>query len=92
MKRIFEEHKDPKKPSAIMEHVLATQHTIVYDGFKILDRASTNEKLEYEEMFYIRKLKSPINKQEDSQLFTFVISHQQLDKDITRDEQKIFSK
>ena len=43
-------------------------------------------------MVYIRKIKPSLNMQEDSQLFTFVISYQQLDKDITRDEQKIFSK
>ena len=58
------------------------------DGFKILDRASTNEKLEYEEMFYIRKSKSTINKQEDSQIFTLVIRTQQLDKDITRNAER----
>ena len=89
-KIIFEEHKDPKKPSAIMEHVLTTKHSIDYDGFKIVDRASTNEKLEYKEMLYIRKIKPSDKKQKDSQLFTLVIRNQKLDKDITRDVKVFF--
>ena len=44
--RIFDEHKDPKKTSLIMNHQLDTCKSIHYDGLSFLDKASFNEKLE----------------------------------------------
>ena len=43
-------------------------------------------------MLYIRRLKTPLNKQVESELFTLIIQNLQLENSITRDKQNYFNK
>jgi len=63
-----------------------------FENIKILDTASTALKLQYKEMLYIRKLNPSINRQMDSELFSFVIRNAIKDSDKTKDIQKYLKK
>ena len=49
-------------------------------------------KLQYKEMLYIRKLNPTLNRQMNSELFTFVIRNSKKDSDFTSDNQKYLNK
>jgi hypothetical protein len=57
-----------------------------------VDRADNTKKLELIEMLYIRKFKSTLNKQLESELFTLNIRQFKLETSITRDSQKYLTK
>ena len=59
-----------------------------FENIVILDRASNALKLQYKEMLYIRKLNPSLNRQMNSELFSFVIRNAIKDSDITKDIQK----
>ena len=76
------------KDSHIYQHMQSEKHRIDFANIKILDRASSDLKLQYKEMLYIRKLNPSLNRQMNSELFSFVIRNAKKDSDITRDIQK----
>ena len=53
----MEEHGGTDKDSHVYQHHVKEGHEIDFDGVKILDRASNDDKLCWKEMLYIRKLK-----------------------------------
>ena len=63
-----------------------------FENIEILDRASNDRKLQYKEMLYIRKLNPTLNRQMNSDLFTFVIRNSKNDSDFTSDIQKYLNK
>ena len=63
-----------------------------FENIVILDRASNALKLQYKEMLYIRKLNPTLNRQMNSDLFTFVIRNSKNDSDFTSDIQKYLNK
>ena len=69
-------------------HIKEGGHEIDFDGVKILDRASNDDKLCWKEMLYIRKLKPSLNVQKESQLFTLIIRNTKQEDSITKDFQK----
>ena len=88
--RIKEHLKD--KDSHVYQHIITQKHKMDFENIKILDRASTALKLQYKEMLYIRKLNPSINRQMDSELFSFVIRNAIKDSDKTKDIQKYLKK
>ena len=82
--RIKEHFSD--KESHVYQHINIEKHKMDFENIKILDRASTALKLQYKEMLYIRKLNPSINRQMDSELFSFVI------KNAIKDIQKYLKK
>ena len=86
--RIHEHLTD--KDSHIYQHIHASQpkHRMDFENIVILDRASNALKLQYKEMLYIRKLNPSLNRQMNSELFSFVIRNAIKDSDITKDIQK----
>ena len=86
--RIHEHLTD--KDSHIYQHIHASQpkHRMDFENIVILDRASNDLKLQYKEMLYIRKLNPSLNRQMNSELFSFVIRNAIKDSDITKDIQK----
>jgi hypothetical protein len=63
--RIEEHRKSPS--SCLFQHQLETNHTIDFDGTRVLDRADTDRKLQVKEVLYIDKLKPSLNTQLNSQ-------------------------
>ena len=63
-----------------------------FENIEILDRANNDRKLQYKEMLYIRKLNPTLNRQMNSDLFTFVIRNSKNDSDFTSDIQKYLNK
>ena len=63
-----------------------------FENIEILDHASNDRKLQYKEMLYIRKLNPTLNRQMNSELFTFVIRNSKKDSDFTTDIQKYLNK
>ena len=63
-----------------------------FENIEILDRARNDRKLQYKEMLYIRKLNPTLNRQMNSDLFTFVIRNSKNDSDFTSDIQKYLNK
>ena len=63
-----------------------------FENIEILDRASNDRKLQYKEILYIRKLNPTLNRQMNSDLFTFVIRNSKNDSDFTSDIQKYLNK
>ena len=65
----IQEHKcesSYKTDSAIHEHQLATSHKIGFDNIKIIDRADSDFKLQFNEILKIDKRKQSLNKQFNS--------------------------
>ena len=84
----MEEHGGTDKDSHVYQHHVKEGHEIDFDGVKILDRASNDDKLCWKEMLYIRKLKPSLNVQKESQLFTLIIRNTKQEDSITKDFQK----
>ena len=80
------------KDSHVYQHIITQKHKMDFENIMILDRASTALKLQYKEMLYIRKLNPSINRQMDSELFSFVIRNAIKDSDKTKDIQKCLKK
>ena len=76
------------KDSHIYQHIQSEKHRMDFANIEILDRASSDLKLQYKEMLYIRKLNPSLNRQMNSELFSFVIRNAKKDSDITKDIQK----
>ena len=78
------------KDSHIYQHIHASnpKHRIDFENIVILDRASNDLKIQYKEILYIRKLNPSLNRQMNSELFSFVIRNAIKDSDITRDIEK----
>ena len=53
--------------SAVFQHSREVKHVIDYDNIQILDKATSDRKLQIKEVFYIDKLKPPLNTQLNSQ-------------------------
>ena len=71
IERRFEEHKSGSKnedtyDSSCFEHEKKYNHTIDYDNFKILDKATTDQMVLIKEMLHIDRLKPSLNKQKQS--------------------------
>ena len=83
----MEDHKsDPK--SHVYEHHKLPSHEIDFAYVEILDRGNTIKKVELKEMLHIRKLKTSLNKQIESELFTLIIRNVKLANSITSDAQR----
>ena len=88
----LEEHGGRDKESHVYQHKINEGHEIDFEGVKILDRASNDDKLGWKEMLYIRKLKPSLNIQKDSQLFTLIIRKSKQEDSLTKDFQKNLKK
>ncbi len=75
------------KNSHVYEHHNIPGHEIDFENVEILNRADTIRKLEYKEIFYIRKFKPIINKQTKGELSTLIIRNVKLESSIERDIQ-----
>ena len=80
------------KDSHVFQRIKAEKHRMDFENIEILDRASSDRKLQYKEMLYIRKLNPTLNCQMNSELFTFVIRNSKKDSDFTNDIQKYLNK
>ena len=88
--RIHQHMTDVK--SHVHQHMKTEKHRMDFENIEILDRASNDRKLQYKEMLYIRKLNPTLNRQMNSELFTFVIRNSKKDSDFTNDIQKYLNK
>ena len=87
----IEQHLTDKN-SHVFQHIKEEKHRMDFENIEILDRASNDRKLQYKEMLYIRKLNPTLNRQMNSDLFTFVIRNSKNDSDFTSDIQKYLNK
>ena len=87
----IEQHLTDKN-SHVYQHIKTEQHRMDFENTEILDHASNDRKLQYKEMLYIRKLNPTLNRQMNSELFTFVIRNSKKDSDFTTDIQKYLNK
>ena len=87
----IEQHLTDKN-SHVYQHIKTEQHRMDFENIEILDHASNDRKLQYKEMLYIRKLNPTLNRQMNSELFTFVIRNSKKDSDFTTDIQKYLNK
>ena len=61
LKKRFDEHFDMKKTSAVKNHVLETDHGVLFENVKVLTHRNSDTELLIKETLLIKKLKLVLN-------------------------------
>ena len=57
----FKEHRDPRKQSAVMEHLIRTGHDVSIDNLKIYENGKFDKELLIKESLVIKNLQPDMN-------------------------------
>ena len=57
----FKEHNDPKKTSAVIDHMIKFNHSVLFDDVKVITSGNNDKELLIKESLTVKRMKPIMN-------------------------------